>query len=126
VTGVSGDIVSGVYIPEGATVSLRAAPQVDAVFLGWTGDTIAGSDALSLRMLHPYSVTANFIAVQQVPLPDAAAALMGATALDGQKAVYLDAAGNRNGAYDLGDFLAALGRTGTPALVMASSSPGKR
>ena len=126
VTGVSGDIVSGVYIPEGATVSLRAAPQVDAVFLGWTGDTIAGSDALSLRMSHPYSVTANFIAVQQVPLPDAAAALMGATALDGQKAVYLDAAGNRNGAYDLGDFLAALGRTGTPALVMASSSQGKR
>jgi hypothetical protein len=39
--GVTGDIGSGVYVAEGTSLSLRAAPQADAVFLNWTGDTIS-------------------------------------------------------------------------------------
>ena len=118
-SGISGDIGLGVFIPEGTSISLRAAPQADAVFLSWTGDTTALHDTLTLRMLRPFSVTANFIPVQPVTISDAAGALFGITALETQEGVYLDAAGNRNGVYDLGDFLAAVERSGRLPLVAA-------
>ena len=41
---------------------------------------------------------------------NAADAILGADGLPGEDALYLDAAGNRNGSYDLGDFLAAVDR----------------
>ena len=116
---VMGDIESGVFVAEGASVSLRATPQPDAAFLNWSGDTTSARDTLTLRMLHPFSVTANFIAVQQVTLTDAAEALLGTSLLDTQETVYLDAVGNRNGAYDLGDFLAAADRMTIPPLATA-------
>ena len=118
-SGALGDIRSGVFLAEGSSISLRAAPQPDAVFLNWTGDTISTRDTLTLRMLHPFSVVANFIGVQQVTLPDAAESLLGSSVLGAQQAVYLDAAGNRNGTYDLGDFLAAADRSATPVLARA-------
>jgi hypothetical protein len=37
--------------------------------------------------------------------------------LPGEDVLYLDAAGNRNGRYDLGDFLAAADRTGSNASI---------
>ena len=118
-SGVAGDIVSGVFLPEGSSVSLRAAPQPDAVFLRWTGDTTSTGDTLTLRMLHPFSVIANFISVQQVPLADAARALFGGSILDTQQGIYLDAVGNRNGTYDLGDFLSAAERSGKSVVAAA-------
>ena len=124
--GVTGDIGSGVYVAEGTSLSLRAAPQADAVFLNWTGDTISTHDTLTLRMRRPFNVVANFIEVQQVEVPAAAEALLGAAVLSTQEGVYLDAAGNRNGRYDLGDFLAAVDRSATPTLALGGQGPDAR
>ena len=122
--GVMGDVGSGVFVAEGASVSLRAVPQADAVFLNWTGDTTSTRDTLTLHMLRPFSVVANFIGVQQVTLHDAAQTLLGASMLGNPQRLYLDAAGNRNGSYDLGDFLAAAERSGTAVLARAGSKRG--
>jgi hypothetical protein len=110
-SGVPGDMNVGVYLAEGTPVTLQASPQPGAVFAGWTGDTTAARDTLSLVMQHPFDLTANFVAVQNVVLGSAAYALLGLTALSPQEATYLDAVGNRNGVYDLGDFLAAADRS---------------
>jgi M6 family metalloprotease-like protein len=107
---VSGDIAAGVFLAEGSQISLRATPQPELVFLGWTGDTTATSDTLTLLMRHPFDLIANFVAVQQVPLSGAADALFGSSTLSPEESVFLDAVGNRNGVYDLGDFLAAADR----------------
>ncbi len=125
-SGLSGDIGAGVFIPEGTSISLRAAPQADAVFLRWTGDTTTSHPTLTLRMLHPFSVTANFIAIQPVTITDAAGALFGMAPLETQEGVYLDAAGNRNGVYDLGDFLAAAERSSSLPLIAAGPKGGER
>jgi hypothetical protein len=77
-------------------------------------------------MLHPFSVTANFIPVQTVAIPDAAGALFGTAPLATQQGVYLDAAGNRNGVYDLGDFLAAVERSSSPPLASAHPKRSER
>jgi M6 family metalloprotease-like protein len=113
--GVAGDISTGVYLAEGTPVTLQAAPQPGAVFAGWTGDTTATGDRLALVMQRPFDLVANFVAIQNVVLGSAADALLGLKALMPQEAVYLDAAGNRNGVYDLGDFLAATERSTTVA-----------
>jgi hypothetical protein len=124
--GVTGDLVSGVYVAEGTSISLRATPQADAVFLNWTGDTISTRDTLTLPMRHPFRVLANFIAVQQVEVPAAAEALLGVSVLRAQEDLYLDAAGNRNGQYDLGDFLAMVDRSATPKLALNGGRAGPR
>lgn len=125
-TALSGDISVGVYVAEGSQVALRAAPQANAVFLGWTGDTTASRDTLTLLMRRPFDLVANFVAVQQVGLNNAAAALFGTGELRSEEAAYLDASGNRNGVYDLGDFLAATDRsTGqhvSPSLISARAA----
>jgi hypothetical protein len=108
---VGADISTGVFLAEGSLASLRANPQPGAVFLGWSGDTTAASDTLTLIMRHPFDLTANFIAIQQVQLTGAAGALFGTANLRPEEAAYLDALGNRNGVYDLGDFLAAEDRS---------------
>jgi len=100
-----------VYLAEGSQVSLRASPQAGAVFAGWTGDTIASADSLTLVMRHPFDLAANFVAVREVVLGGAADALLGNGSLLSDEAAYLDAVGNRNGVYDLGDFLAATDRS---------------
>jgi hypothetical protein len=104
-----------VFLSEGSTVSLQAGPQADAVFVGWTGDTTAAGKALTLVMNHPFDLTANFVAVHEVPLADAASALFGVSGLDLDQSTYMDAVGNKNGSYDLGDFLAASDRLSSPA-----------
>jgi M6 family metalloprotease-like protein len=114
-SGIVGNIGTGVYLAEGSLVSLRAA-QSGAVFVGWTGDTTATLDTLSLSMQHPFDLTANFVAIREVALSTAAEALLGVTVLLSEEAAYLDAVGNRNGVYDLGDFLAATHRSPPPPL----------
>jgi hypothetical protein len=110
-SGVTGDIASGVYLAEASQVTLTAAPQPGAVFAGWTGDTTTTADTLTLTMRHPFDLMANFVAVREVVLDSAADALLGDAGLLAEEAAYLDAVGNRNGVYDLGDFLAAADRS---------------
>jgi M6 family metalloprotease-like protein len=112
-SGVPGDVGAGVYLSEGSRVSLTAALQSSAVFAGWTGDTTTTSDTLGLLMSHPYDLMANFVAVQPVVLGNAADALLGTTRLTTEEVAYLDAIGNRDGVYDLGDFAAAVDRSTT-------------
>jgi hypothetical protein len=66
-------------------------------------------------MLHPFDLTASFVGIRDVALSKAADALLGTTNLVSDDARYLDAAGNRNGHFDLGDFLAAVDRSGAAA-----------
>jgi hypothetical protein len=114
-SAVSGDIGAGVYLAEGSQATLRASAQSGSVFVGWSGDTTASSDTLTLFMRHPFDLTANFIAVQEVRLTGAAEALFGTATLRPEEATYLDAVGNRDGVYDLGDFLAASDRSAAAA-----------
>jgi hypothetical protein len=120
--GVFGDFSSGIYLGEGSTVTLHADPQAGAVFEGWTGDTTSTSDSLTLVMRHPFDLTANFVAVRAVVLGGAADALLDGTSLGSEDAAYLDAVGNRNGVYDLGDFLAANDRSTAASTVAAGSA----
>jgi hypothetical protein len=108
--GLSGDIGVGVYLSEGTQVALRAEAQPGTVFAGWTGDSTMTRDTISLVMQHPFDLMARFVTVREVSLNHAAGGLFGTEALDQQEVVYLDAVGNRNGMYDLGDFLAASDR----------------
>jgi M6 family metalloprotease-like protein len=110
-SGITGDVGSGVYLSEGSQVSLTAAPQASAVFAGWTGDTTGTGDSLTLVMNHPFDLMANFVAVQPVVLTNAADALLGTSTLRPEEVAYLDAIGNRDGVYDLGDFAAAVDRS---------------
>jgi hypothetical protein len=114
---VSGDIVGGLFLAEGSSVSLRADPQPSAVFAGWTGDTTSTRDTLTLTLRHPFDLKADFVAVQEIALDNVADAILGAHSLPGEDVLYLDAAGNRNGRYDLGDFLAAADRAGSNASI---------
>jgi hypothetical protein len=107
----SGDIGAGVYLTAGSRVSLRATPQPQTIFAGWSGDTTMTRDTVTLVMQHPFDLMANFVAVRDVVLGNAADALLGTAALTSEEATYLDAVGNRNGVYDLGDFLAASDRS---------------
>ena len=108
--GLSGDIGVGVYLSEGTQVALRAEAQPGTVFAGWTGDSTMTRDTISLVMQHPFDLMARFVTVREVSLNHAAGGLFGTEALDQQEVAYLDAVGNRNGMYDLGDFLAASDR----------------
>jgi hypothetical protein len=110
--GLSGDLGAGVYLSEGTQVALRAEAQPGSVFAGWTGDTTMAGDTVSLVIQHPFDLLANFVAVREVPLDRAANGLFGTDVLDQEEVVYLDAVGNRDGVYDLGDFLAASDRGG--------------
>lgn len=113
-SGLMGDITTGVYLAEGTQVSLTAAPHAGAVFAGWTGDTTATRETLTLIMRRPFDLTAHFVDVHEVGLGGAARSLLGTAVLLPEEAAYLDAVGNRNGVYDLGDFLAASDRSVTP------------
>ena len=120
-SGLVGDIGAGVYLAEGSQVSLTAASHPGAVFTGWTGDTTATRETLTLIMRHPFDLTANFVDVQEVALGSAAQALLGSATLLPAEAAYLDAVGNRNGVYDLGDFLATSDRSVTATVTLAST-----
>jgi M6 family metalloprotease-like protein len=108
---VSGYVVGDRFLAEGSRISLRADPQQSAVFAGWSGDTTSTRDTLAFTLQHPFDLTANFVAFQEIAVSKAADAILGTTTLPGEDVLYLDAAGNRNGSYDLGDFLAAVDRS---------------
>jgi hypothetical protein len=104
------NIADGVFLTAGSRVSLRAEPEPSAVFAGWSGDTISTHDTLTVILRHPFDLTADFVAFREVALSSAAGGILGTASLPGEDLLYLDAAGNRNGSYDLGDFVAAVDR----------------
>ena len=111
VSTLSRDINSGVFLNQGSRITLAAAPQAGAVFSRWTGDTSSSRDSLTLTMAHPFDLVANFVPVRSIAMQSAADALLGRSRLALEDVAYLDAAGNRDGVYDLGDFLAAMHRS---------------
>ena len=100
------DLATGVFLPGGAPVTLTAVAPGGTVFGGWSGDTTAAAATLTLPMGRPYTVNANFVAQVAVDVNAAANTLLGTAALAPDQIAYLDARGNQNGVYDLGDFLA--------------------
>jgi M6 family metalloprotease-like protein len=115
----------GFFLPEGTRVTLEAQPQPSAVFAGWSGDTTSSQDALTILLQHPFSLTASYVAFREVALRSAADGILGVTSLAGDDLHFLDAAGNRNGSYDLGDFLSAVDRGQTPAEARIVAERGK-
>lgn len=110
------DLSGGVFLDGGTAVTLTAVPPPGTVFAGWRGDTTAASPTLQLGMARPYSLTATFVGQVAVGVDAAANTLLGTGGLSAEQSAYLDARGNRNGVYDLGDFLAYVKASGaTPS-----------
>ena len=128
---IQGDLGAGVFVEQGSAVTLTAAMQQGLIFVGWQGDTLATDPTLRLPMQRPYDVFAVWLPEQQVPIPDATDDLLGVPKLAQSQRDYLDVLGNRNGSYDLGDYLAMLRRSGvspSPALLalVAAQKRGNR
>jgi hypothetical protein len=123
-TGVGGTITSnpvvnlaGEFRADGAAVQLTATPAAGGTFVAWSGDTASTNPVITLPMGRPYTVTAVFVTTA-----DVVAHLLGPTApLTPAQVQALDANGNNNGGFDIGDFLAWVKATGAPltAEVMA-------
>jgi M6 family metalloprotease-like protein len=123
----TGDLGAGVYLEEGGLVTLTAAPPTGIVFAGWSGDTASASPVLQLQVRRPYDLTAQFVADLQIPEADATAEILGGSRLSLEQRSFLDTFGNRNGSYDLGDYLAFLRREGlAPSPAVLSRISGKR
>jgi hypothetical protein len=120
-----GDATSGLFADAGTTVRLTLSMPAGVEFLGWRGDTTSALPTLDIRLDRPFDVTADFVVVAAVDAGAAVRAVLGGAPLDPAAARYLDAIGNRNGAYDVGDYLAWLRRTGqaVPAALLRVSTP---
>ncbi len=124
-SSVPGSIGAGAFVDAGTVVHLAATPAPGAEFVGWRGDT-TGAPTLDLPMAHAYDMTALFISTVTIDPSAAARALLGGPALSAAAVAYLDAIGNQNGVYDVGDYAAWLRRTGTnvpAALKRVGGSP---
>ncbi|HEX9895687.1 MAG TPA: M6 family metalloprotease domain-containing protein [Gemmatimonadales bacterium] len=111
-SSVQGNLAQGIFVEAGSAVTLNATPPSSSVFGGWQGDTATVNPALVLPMQRPYDVTAVFLLEQQIPVEDATQEVLGTTRLTQAQRDYLDSLGNRNGGYDVGDYLAFLKRAG--------------
>jgi hypothetical protein len=109
-----GNLLAGILLPQGLVTTLTATPVPGggSFFTGWTGDTIGGSPTMVLPMGRPYTVTALFTAGEIVARAAASAGLLGTSILTPEQRVQLDALGNQNGYFDVGDYLALLQRAG--------------
>jgi M6 family metalloprotease-like protein len=126
---VSGNPLAGIYLAQGTPVTLTATPAAGAVFTGWRGDTVATGASLTLPMGRPYDLEATFLTEVTVALPDATAEILGTTRLSAAQRDFLDQIGNRNGLYDVGDYLALLRRNGqsvSPAVLKAIAKEDER
>jgi len=111
---VAGDPAAGIYLPEGTAVTLTAGVPPGSVFAGWRGDTATAARSLDLGMTKAYDLEARFVAPVAVTQGDALSELLGSATLNQAQKVFLDDLGNRNGLYDLGDYLALLRRGSGP------------
>jgi M6 family metalloprotease-like protein len=119
----TGDPGAGIYLPEGTPVTLTANIPAGFVFVGWRGDTAATSPSIALVMNKAYDLEARFAAAVTVAPGDALGDLLGNPRLTTAQKVFLDELGNRNGLYDVGDYLALLRRgtqTAPPTITRAA------
>ncbi len=100
------DPLNGSFLVEGDSVTFTPVPPAGAVFAGWTGDTLAGAAALTLRMARPYALAATFTGVSDV----VSQLLTGRSGLSAGQLLALDYLGNQNRRFDVGDFVAWLDR----------------
>lgn len=110
-SSLPGSIGAGIFVDAGTPLHLAASAAAGAEFIGWRGDT-ASTGPLDLAVNRPYDLTAVFVDKVAVDVSVAARALLGGTALSADAMAYLDAIGNQNGRYDVGDYTAWLRRTG--------------
>lgn len=113
-SSLTGVVGTGAFLDVGVTVRVDAVPAPGVEFLGWRGDSTTLAPSLTLTVDHPYDLTADFVQVATIDASAAVAAVLGGPALAADQRLYLDAIGNRNGGYDVGDLLAWLRRTGRP------------
>ena len=106
-----GSVGAGAFVDAATLVQLVATPSAGAEFIGWRGDTTA-TTSLHLTVMHAYDLTATFLNTVSIDVSAAARALLGGPPLSAEAAAYLDAIGNQNGGYDIGDYAAWLQRTG--------------
>lgn len=113
VTGnFTGNLATGVFLAQGAQVTLTAATSAGVVFAGWQGDSTTANPVLTVTMSHPWDFQAVFVTEQVVSEEDAAQEVLGVPRLSIEQKNYLDTLGNRNGIYDVGDYYAFLRRIG--------------
>lgn len=110
-----GVLQSGSFLPEGTPFTLTASPAEGMTFAGWTGDTTVISPVLTLAVSRPFDLVATFTPTVAVTAADALQAVLGASALSEAQSAFLDLLGNRNGAFDLGDYLALVRRGEAPS-----------
>ena len=100
------DPVSGTFLAQGDSVTLTPVPGAGSVFAGWAGDTVTGAAVLAIRATRPFALAATFAATADVVRQ----LLTGSSALTAGQLTLLDLLGNRNGQFDVGDFVAWLDR----------------
>jgi M6 family metalloprotease-like protein len=124
-----GDLSQGIFLSEGALVTLTATPPAGTIFAGWRGDTVVTGTTLNLAMRKGYDLDARFVPTVQVAAADAVSDLLGTPKLSDVQRTFLDELGNRNGGFDVGDLLAMFRRAGQavpPSLIQAAGRIGPR
>jgi M6 family metalloprotease-like protein len=126
-SNVPGNLGQGIFVTAGSAVTLQATPSAGVIFAGWRRDTVTSNPALVLPMERPYDLSAVFLAEQQIAEDDATREVLGQPRLNLAEREYLDELGNRNGGYDVGDYLAFLRRAGLqPAPAVLRRLAGRR
>jgi immune inhibitor A len=101
---------AGSWVADGDSVVLVARPNPNAIFMGWTGDVITSEPRIAPLAVQPYNLTATFSAATADSIVHH---LLVGTGLSPSQVTMLDYQGNRNGRFDLGDFVAWLDQSGT-------------
>ncbi len=111
---IAGSVPSDTFMAEGTPVTLTATDtSALRTFQGWAGDTVTKNLSITLPMGRPYTVRAVFL--ETFKTADVVAQLLNGTSpLTAAQLSDLDALGNGNGSFDLGDFLAWVQATGAP------------
>ncbi|MFN2316591.1 MAG: M6 family metalloprotease domain-containing protein [Gemmatimonadales bacterium] len=113
------DPATGPFLAQGTQVTLTATAAPGMTFNLWTGDTVSTSPVLSLAMNRPYDVTATFTVAVPVTVAEARSAILGTGTLSAEQREHLDLQGNRNGYFDIGDYLSMLSRLGLAPGILA-------
>lgn len=114
ISSVPGVVGAGSYLDAGSTVRLDVVSASGVEFLGWRGDSVTSATTLDLVVRAPYDLIAEFVPFFAIDAAAATTDVLGGQPLDAAGRQYLDATGNRNGSYDIGDLLAWLRRTQRP------------